>query len=293
MIGRGALLASILACAVLTPRGTAVARDATGPADSAAPSAQAPDIPQTLPPPPTQTTEPEAPSAGSQLLGDITAYYTAPLSWTARDWGFFAGTLAAIGVAHHFDSDVRTHFAAALPTAARNSYDLEDAAPAAALVLGTWGFSLVASDQAAWHVTWNMVEALGLSTATDYAIAYATGRERPYQTSDPNRWRAGGTSFPSEHVTAAFAIGTVFAESGDEEHIWLTRFAGYGIATFTAYQRLKHEQHWLSDTVAGAALGGSTALFVLDRAEQRRDGPHISLEPIPGGVRLAYRTDLN
>jgi membrane-associated phospholipid phosphatase len=285
MIGREALLASILACAALTPGGTVAASETPAQADETAAS------PQTLPPPPTPT-QPSAPSNHSQLLDDIAAYYTAPLSWDVRDWEFFAGTLAAIGVAHHFDSDVRTHFASNLPGAAKNSYDLQDAAPAAALFLGTWGFSLLASDQAAYRVSWNMLEALGLSTVTDYALAYATGRERPYQTSDPNRWFAGGNSFPSEHVTAAFAIGTVFAESGDEDHIWLTRFVGYGVATFTLYQRLKHEQHWLSDTVAGAALGGSTAVFVLDRGEQRRDGPHISLEPMPGGVRLAYSTTL-
>jgi membrane-associated phospholipid phosphatase len=275
MIGRGTVLASMLACAALIPHGALAQTD------------QAPDIPQTLPPPPSPQS---APSPRSPLLDDIVAYYTAPLSWSARDWEFFAGTLAAIGVAHHFDGAVRTQFAANLPEAAKNSYDLQDAAPAAVLFLGTWGFSLLASDQTAYHVSWNMLEALGLSTVTNYALAYATGRERPYQTSDPNRWGAGGSSFPSEHVTAAFAIGTVFAESGDEDHIWLTRFAGYGLATFTLYQRLKHEQHWLSDTVAGAALGGSTAVFVLDRSEQRRDGPHISLEPIPGGVRLAYST---
>jgi membrane-associated phospholipid phosphatase len=282
MISRGVLLASFLACAASTC-GTAAAQTA--------PSAPSPDAPQTLPPPPPPP-EPTASSPRSPLLDDIVAYYTAPLSWSARDWEFFAGTLAAIGVAHHFDSDVRTHFAENLPGAARNSYDLQDAAPAVAMLVGTWGFSLVTSDQTAWHVSWNMLEALGLSTATDYALAYATGRERPYQTSDPNRWRAGGSSFPSEHVTAAFAIGTVLAESGNDRYRWVRRVLGYGVAGFTAYERLDHNAHWLSDTVAGAALGMASARFAMNRRLAAESVMSVGLAPLDHGVMVSATAHL-
>ena len=70
------------------------------------------------------------------------------------------------------------------------------------------------------------------------------------------------------HASAAFAIGTVFAESGGEEHRWLRRTLGYGIAGATAYARLNDNVHWFSDVVAGAAIGISTAHFVMNRDEE-------------------------
>ena len=135
-----------------------------------------------------------------------------------------------------------------------------------------------------------MAEATGLSLATGYVLKFAAGRERPDQTTDPNEWRTAGSSFPSLHATAAFAIGTVFAESGGGDYRWLTRFIGYGIAVATSYERLDHNAHWLSDVVAGAGLGDSSAVFVLNRTYGRDGGAQIGLAPIDGGgLLLTYR----
>ncbi len=49
-------------------------------------------------------------SLAAQTLGDAEAYFTAPLHWNGRDWEYFGGALAAIAVAHHDDSQARTHF---------------------------------------------------------------------------------------------------------------------------------------------------------------------------------------
>src|SRR5690242_4173665 len=45
-----------------------------------------------------------------RTLEDAAAYYTAPLRWNGRDWEYFGGALAAIAVAHHYDTQARTHF---------------------------------------------------------------------------------------------------------------------------------------------------------------------------------------
>jgi membrane-associated phospholipid phosphatase len=117
----------------------------------------------------------------------------------------------------------------------------------------------------------------------------------PSQTSDPNQWSPGSSgSFPSEHTTAAFAIGTVLAESGNGEYRWIRRFLGYGTAGFTAYERLKHNAHWLSDTVAGGALGAASASFAMHRqrgADSQRDST-LALTPLAGGVVLRYQQQL-
>ena len=138
-----------------------------------------------------------------------------------------------------------------------------------------------------------MFEAAGLSSVAGYVIEYAAGREGPNNTNDPNAWRKGGLgSFPSEHATAAFAIGTVLAESGNDDYRWPRRILGYGIGIFTGYERLKHNPHWLSDTVAGAALGAASAHFTMDRVYGDSKDSNLSLEPVPGGAMLTYRVNL-
>jgi len=227
-----------------------------------------------------------------RLMDDVGSYYTAPLRWDGEQWAFFGGTLGAIALAHHYDSDVRAHFAPSAGSSSSNT-NLEDALPAAALFAGTYIYSSQWGDRNGLTATWAMAEAGGLATVTTYALKYTVRRSGPDETTDPNRWFTSGTSFPSEHTAAAFAIGTVFAESGSGGYRWVTRVLGYGVASFTAYERLKHNAHWLSDVVAGAALGGSTGIFVLDRTYRGRTFfSAFNVVPMDGGVMLAYHKSL-
>jgi undecaprenyl-diphosphatase len=234
-------------------------------------------------------------SAGDaeRVWEDTKLYFTAPLRWDTADWLYFAGSVASIGIAHHYDGDVRSHFVANDPALATigDSHSLEDAAPAAVAFFGTWAFAAMSNDSAGRHETWAMAEATALSATTGLLMKFAAGRERPYETADPDSWRASGDSFPSLHATAAFAIGTVLAESGNDEYRWIRRTIGYGIGAATSYQRLKHNQHWLSDTVAGAALGISSAHFAMNRGGEHQPS-RISLLPMDGGLCLAYSVPL-
>jgi len=230
------------------------------------------------------------PSRSKEVFEDIGAYAVAPLHWDRGDWLYLGGAIVAIGAAHHYDEQVRTHFTAG-STAALNgkaSHDLSDAIPAAAAVAGTWLYAMLIDDDAGRTETWSMLEAAGLSSATGLILKYATGRERPNETTDPNRWREGSDSFPSIHVTAAFAIGTVLAESGNDRYRWVRRVLGYGMATATGYERLRHNNHWLSDTVGGAALGMATAHFVMNREDRNDERAAVMVVPLDGGAMLTY-----
>lgn len=280
---------------------------------SQSPPAAEPQSPEAAEPQSPQAAEPQSPAAAAQqtppppaeppgeprhpalrlLLGDVKAYYTAPLRWDAEDWALFGGALGAIAIAHSYDRDVRSHFAEGSGLGGSTS-DLQDAVPAVALWLGTYLYASEYEDKNGLTASWAMLEAAGLATATDYALKYAVAREGPNQTTDPNRWFASGSSFPSEHASLAFAIGTVFAESGSGGYRWITGFIGYGVASFTAYERLKHNAHWLSDVVAGAALGTSTGFFVADRTYGNSlSASGLSVAPAEGGgLMLAYRRTL-
>ncbi len=229
------------------------------------------------------------------LLTDGKAYFTAPLRWDGSDWGWFAGSLAAIGAAHHYDTQVRTHFIKTEgPTVGSTKYDLQDALPAVAVLGATWVWAGFTESSAGHREAWSMLEAASLSSVTSTLLKYAVRREDPYQTSDPNEWeKSGGASFPSLHTSAAFAIGTVLAESGNDEVRWIRRVLGYGLGAATAYERLKHNQHWLSDTVAGAAIGISSAHFVMNRHEPGTSESAFALVPVPGGAMLTYHRNLD
>jgi len=230
------------------------------------------------------------------VLADAKLYFTAPVRWDANDWLFFGGALAAIGAAHAYDGEVRKHFAvgdrAVLNGQDKNS--LRDAIPTVAVVAGTWAFATLIGDSAGRIESYTMLEAAGFSLATTEGLKFAAGRGRPDETTQVNDWRQGGSSFPAAHASAAFAVGTVLAESGGDNYRWIRRILGYGMASATAYVRLHDNVHWLSDTVAGAAIGISTAQFTMNRREERARHLELSVEPMAGGgAKLAFRVILH
>jgi len=58
--------------------------------------------------------------------------------------------------------------------------------------------------------------------------------------------------------------------------------------------RMDHNQHWASDVAAGAALGLSTARFVMNRREVSPDKTVFAIAPgDEGGVMFTFRMPLH
>lgn len=237
-----------------------------------------------------QTMEPGA------VLEDTRLYFTAPLRWDQTDWLYFGTMIAAVAATHQFDEDIRNHFVPD-PTALIGTKDTNgtrDALPTVALLAGTWAYAALIHSKDGYYETGTMLEAGALTAASATLLKYSLGRKRPHDTIDPDSWFAGGDSFPSGHASLAFAIGTVFAESGSDRYRWIRRSLGYGAAGATVYWRVRDNAHWASDVVAGAALGISTAQFVMNRrdhAHARRQATTAVL-PVEGGLLLSYRLPL-
>ena len=221
------------------------------------------------------------------VVDDARLYVTAPLRWDARDWLYAGGTIAAIAAAHHYDSQVQQHFAVSTSVDKKDQYSTQDALPAVAALAGTWALSWWWDDSAGYREGRNMIEAGAFSAATVFALKQVVHRERPNITNDSSNWKHGD-SFPSLHVSFASAIGTVLAESGSDDYRWVRRTLGYGVVAGSAYIRLRHNQHWLSDTVAGAALGMSTAHFVIHRNRPYEAVSSLMVVPVENGLALSY-----
>ncbi len=66
------------------------------------------------------------------------------------------------------------------------------------------------------------------------------------------------TSFPSGHTTEAFANAEFMRMQYGKKYPWLA-VAGYAMAGTTGFLRMYNNKHWLSDVVAGAAIGFCSA----------------------------------
>jgi len=227
------------------------------------------------------------------LVDDARAYFTAPIHWTEHDWMYFGGSLLAIAAAHEYDNNVRNHFGTIPSEAARaDPHDSRDWVPAAAMIGLTWSYATLVNDRAGYAEGRAMLEAATFSVVSTELAKFAAGRRRPSETTDVDDWRHAGSSFPSMHASVTFAVGAVLAESGNDRYRWIRRGLGYGLATAVAYSRMHDGQHWLSDTVAAAALGVATGRFVVNRDDARRSRYAWDVIPLDGGAMLRYSVEL-
>ena len=88
------------------------------------------------------------------------------------------------------------------------------------------------------------------------ALKYSLGRNRPLQGDGAGQFFQGGTSFPSEHAAAAWAVAGVI---GHEYPGPLPKVLAYGLASLVSYSRIRAEQHFPADVFVGSIVGSLIA----------------------------------
>jgi hypothetical protein len=106
------------------------------------------------------------------------------------------------------------------------------------------------------------------SLVTVEAFKYSLGRQRPYQGNGDGLFFSGGTSFPSEHAAASWAIAGVIAH---EYPGILPKLFAYGTASVVSYSRVHARQHFSSDVLVGSVLG----YLVAQNIYSRRHDPEL------------------
>lgn len=129
---------------------------------------------------------------------------------------------------------------------------------------------------------WRSVDSLVVTSVATTAMKHVFRRERPSETSDPDRWfkSSHAQSFPSGEVAAISASVTPFIVNYGDEHP-----AVYALALLPAYDavaRMKVHGHWQSDVLVGAAIGVGVGIW-----SARRDSPLI-LGWLPGGFQVGF-----
>lgn len=222
----------------------------------------------------------------SVYFGDFKGFMTAPAHWTRREWTGLGAVLAATRVAYEYDYDVREHF---VPEPRPSDYhDVEDFVPVGLMIGATWLAARRTNDLERFGEAEAMVRAGVLSTLSTLVFKLGLGRERPDDGVERDDWWSGGRSMPSGHTALAFAVGTVFAESGTPKRRWVRRALGYGLGVGMMYWRVEHDSHWVSDTIPGAALGIATGRYVLNRSGPSDGRGAFFASPLDGGAMLTF-----
>jgi membrane-associated phospholipid phosphatase len=117
-----------------------------------------------------------------------------------------------------------------------------------------------------------MLDASIVNLAYTEVLKVAVRRERPNG--------ADNKSFPSGHTSNAFALAAV----AERHYGWKVGAPAYLLAGVVGASRLHQDKHWLSDVMAGGALGylvGRTVVRVNGRAIDHPAGETtLSLSPI-------------
>lgn len=117
-----------------------------------------------------------------------------------------------------------------------------------------------------------LTQAVIYSGLVTIIVKELTGRSRPYLNEgthhfNPFTLNEDRRSFFSGHSSLTFAFSTVMANEIDNL-AW--KIFWYGAAGTVAGSRIYHDQHWFSDTIAGALIGYAIGNFV-SRQSKKRD----------------------
>jgi membrane-associated phospholipid phosphatase len=135
-----------------------------------------------------------------------------------------------------------------------------------AMGAGLWSIGTIAGDTMLRHTGQLVLAGMLLDGACVTALKLATQRERP----DGSDRR----SFPSGHTSGAWTVSTILAR----RHGMAVGIPAYALASMTAVARMEDRRHYLSDVVAGAAIG-----LVIGRV--------VTRDPADGGMPMSARFD--
>jgi len=133
------------------------------------------------------------------------------------------------------------------------------------------------NDDKLGHTFWQTIDASVISGVAATILKKTTGRARPSQGNDPNRWFRGSCceSFPSGEVTLQASFVTPFIVDYAHEHPWV--WALELLPVYDGIARLKSHAHWQTDVIAGWALGTGVGYWSTTRRIP------LAVQFLPGG----------
>jgi Capsule assembly protein Wzi/PAP2 superfamily len=191
--------------------------------------------------------------AAKDILIDQKEIWTSParLRFSDIDWLVPASGIAA-GL-FVTDSDVSRHISSNPTTISH--YNTISTAGIGALVGGSaalWAISYPSHNEH-WRETGFLAGEAAIASLIPVEIMkYSLRRERPFQGDGTGPFFQGGSSFPSEHAAAAWAVAGVLAH---EYPGTFPKLLVYSLASLVSYSRIQGRQHFSSDVFIGGLIG--------------------------------------
>ncbi|MFN8061052.1 MAG: phosphatase PAP2 family protein [Vicinamibacterales bacterium] len=219
-----------------------------------------------------QTTAPGGNPASRSPLAALADDFRHVVSVDAAAIG---GSFAAAAlVAHQRDDEVASEARTWSEAAFKAGNVGGDLSIQGGLALGTYLIGKVGHHDRAVALGRDLVGAQIVSGVITQGLKFSAGRLRP----DGSNHR----SFPSGHASSAFATASVL-----ERHFgWKAAVPAYAFGAYVGAARMAEDKHFLSDVIAGAAIGivaGHAATFDVHR---QRVG--VGVAPTDGGAALTF-----
>jgi membrane-associated phospholipid phosphatase len=160
-----------------------------------------------------------------------------------------AGLAVSAAAISHWDRRLQSHWFGVLGNRGYYSDAGLDTLIAAVVLTG---ILLPGEGRNWWDEAWTIGEAFGASSLTTFVLKTSVQRPRPGDTAATG---IGTHSFPSGHSQGAFTAATLMEQNSGP----LLGLPAYGLAAFTAFERVEEGRHYPSDVLAGAAIGTLSA----------------------------------
>ena len=221
---------------------------------------------------------------------DAKSIAVSPLKWDERDWTKFAAFVAVEGGLIFADQSVadfaQSHKTKTESYISSNVLEHFGAEHSFIVMAGILTYGMIKKDKRFISTSLLALESFALASLVTRIPKTLVGRQRPdnWQGNGPFTFNGpfGGSSFPSGHTTASFAVASVLAtQFRDQKWIPIT---AYSVATLAGLSRIYDNKHWLTDVVAGATIG----TLVGNLVSHRRPDSNLTFIPYGNGVKIAY-----
>jgi len=140
------------------------------------------------------------------------------------------------------------------------------------------------SDSRLGKTLWSTIDSQIIATGSATVMERAFARVRPKNTDNPCGWFSGrdNDSFPSTEAAFSASLVTPFVMEYAGEHP-----TAYGLLLLPLYVgigRVKNQEHWQSDVLAGWVVGGLSGWFA-----HSRETP-LLVQVLPRGVVVGLKT---
>lgn len=229
---------------------------------------------------------------------DTKRAFAAPFHWEKQDWTTFGVVTVTTAALFLVDDPIDDAFQSWNEQWGESGSDFSTnylepwgTKYSFAVIGGLMGYGLLAKNQKSQSTALLAAESMLLASLITRVPKVLFGRARPDSDPDVSPYKIEGpfhgSSLPSGHTTAVFAVASVIANQYSDR--WAVPVVAYTVAGATGLSRMYDKKHWLSDVFAGAAIGITVGNMV--SAKQKKKSQIVIVPFSSGhfqGVKFAY-----